>query len=106
MSGAYAAEHADAYADVSAAGDTVIFSDDDDTVTGVALGVRGDPEMYEDLRLVELEAPMLLFVPTTYGQFPNEGMNCEWKGKDYTVVQIFMVAPDGPPILSKVLVRR
>ena len=37
------------------------------TVSGVALQVKGDPEEYEALKLIEKAALTLLFVAETYG---------------------------------------
>ena len=42
-------------------------------VSGVALQVKGDPEEYEALKLIEKAALTLLFVAETYGDSPPLG---------------------------------
>ena len=74
------------------------------TVTGNAMQVRGDPETYKALGLVEYEAPTLLFVPSTYGEVPEPGYTVEWASTTYTVKSVQPLQPDGYVILAKVVI--
>ena len=69
----YAAEHSGAYADIKDAGAEVSFTKKTTIVSGVALQVKGDPEEYEALKLIEKAALTLLFVAETYGDSPPLG---------------------------------
>ena len=116
----YAAEHAAALADIRAAGKALIFTGEtrtydpltgvatleETTVAGYAIRVQGDPRMYEALGLVEMEAPTLLFAPSTLGERPDIGMTCTWAGYDWVAKKIFPVSPDGTLIVAKVVVAR
>ncbi len=66
----YATEHSGAYADIKEAGAEVSFKKKTTTISGVALQVKGDPEEYEALKLIEKAALTLLFVAETYGDSP------------------------------------
>ncbi len=116
----YAPEHASALADVTAAGSAVTFTWRTPgvhdpatdtfttaatvTVAGYALRVRGDPDRYRALSLVEAQAPTLLFTPTTYGALPALGASVTWGGTVYTVRDVAPLAPDGTAILARVVV--
>jgi hypothetical protein len=76
------------------------------TVVGVAIRVRGDPEIYKRLGLVEAESPTLLFVPTTYGETPAVGWTTTWNSTAYTVRAVYPTAPDGVVIMTKVVLER
>ena len=76
------------------------------TVSGVALQIRGDPEEYEALKLIQKEALTLLFVAETYGESPPLGASCEWGSQRYQVEAIRKLAPDGTAVLSRVIVSR
>jgi hypothetical protein len=116
----YVVEHAAALADVRLAGTAVTFSRSTTTYTeatdvaslatttvaGYALRVRGDPERYRALSLVESAAPTLLFVPTTYGDRPEVGDTLTWESATHTVRDVSPLAPDGTPILARVVVGR
>ena len=75
-------------------------------VSGVALQIKGDPEEYESLKLIEKAALTLLFVAETYGDSPPLGASCEWGGLRYQVEAIRKLAPDGTAVLSRVIVSR
>ena len=102
----YAAEHSGAYADIKDAGAEVSFRKKAMTVSGVALQVKGDPEEYEALKLIEKAALTLLFVAETYGEFPPLGASCEWGELRYQVEATRKLAPDGTAVLSRVIVSR
>ena len=118
----YAAEHAGALVDISAAGAAVTFTyatagtydaatdtyttPTSTTVSGSAMQVRGTPEQNVVLGLVESEAPTLLFAPTTYGGVPEPGYTVSWNSVTYTVKAVTPVAPDGTVILARVVVAR
>jgi len=74
------------------------------TVTGNAMQVRGDPETYKALGLVEYEAPTLLFVAQTYGEVPQVGDTTDWASITYTVKSVQPLAPDGYVILARVVI--
>ena len=102
----YAAEHSGAYSDIQDAGGEVSFTKRTTIVSGVALQVKGDPEEYEALKLIEKAALTLLFVAETYGDSPPLGASCEWGGLRYQVEAIRKLAPDGTAVLSRVIVSR
>ncbi len=116
----YATDHAGAFLDVTAAGAAVTFSKQvrtvdpltgqstvaETTVVGVATRVAGQPRQYEQLKLIETDAVTLLFVPTTYGESPEVGMEVTWGGVVYTVQAVQPLEPDGTDILAKVVVSR
>ena len=102
----YAAEHSSAFQDIKDAGAEVSFTKRTTIVSGVALQVKGDPEEYEALKLIEKAALTLLFVAETYGEFPPLGASCEWGQLKYQVEASRKVAPDGVPILSRVIISR
>lgn len=120
---AYATEHADALDDVRAAGAPVTFTrtvhasydpegaaEDAEptttTVTGYAMRVRGRPDRYDRLTLIESQAPTLLFVPSTYGELPPLDAECTWGGKSMVVADVDPLEPDGTAILARVIVKR
>lgn len=76
------------------------------TITGSAIQVRGDPEVYKALGLIEYEAPTLLFVPTTYGSKVAPGYTVEWSSVTYTVRSAGHIAPDGVVIASRVVIAK
>ena len=102
----YAAEHSSAFQDIKDAGAEVSFRKKTMTVSGFALQVKGDPEEYEALKLIEKATLTLLFVAETYGDSPPLGASCEWGEMRYQVEAIRKLAPDGVSILSRVIVSR
>ena len=102
----YGAEHSGAYADIKDAGAEVSFKKKSTTISGVALQIKGDPEEYESLKLIEKAALTLLFVAETYGDSPPLGAFCEWGGLRYQVEATRKLAPDGTAVLSRVIVSR
>ncbi len=120
MAGAFAAEHADMYAEVAANGAAVTFTKTtpgafnestgvtaDPTVSsvaGVAMKVKGDKKRYESLSLIESNAPTLLFVPATYGDEPDLGAIGEWAGDPVTLKDVETFAPDGTAISARCVV--
>ena len=102
----YGTDHAGAYADIKNAGAEVSFRKKTTTVSGSALQIRGDPEEYEALKLVQKEALTLLFVAETYGDSPLLGAFCEWGELRYQVEASRKLAPDGTAVLSRVIVSR
>ena len=102
----YGAEHSSAFQDVKDAGAEVSFTKRTTIVSGVALQIKGDPEEYEALKLIEKAALTLLFVSETYGDSPPLGASCEWGELRYQVEAIRKLAPDGTAILSRVIVSR
>ncbi len=85
---------------------TDTFTTTETTIPGVAMRVRGDPAAYRTLELVESEAPTLLWVPQTYGQTPRPGDLLTWNSLEYTVAEVFPLAPDGVTIHARIIIRR
>ena len=76
------------------------------TITGSAIQVRGLPETYRALGLIDSESPTLFFTPTTYGDKPIPGDTVVWSGVTYTAVQVNEIAPDGVVIAARIVVSR
>ena len=72
-----------------------------DTLDGYT---SGGPDIYSRLGLVESQAPMLLFVPTTYGETPEVGATCSWSGATLTVRDVDPLALDGTTLLANVVI--
>lgn len=122
MATQYATTHAQAVADVKAAGLAVTFTrtaggtynrltdtttgSTTTTVTGWAVRVPGSPITYERLNLVQSEAPTLLFAPTTVGTLPPLSAQVNWGGVSYTVRDVDPIAPDGVALVARVVVAR
>lgn len=119
----FPSEHAGALQDLAAYGAPVTFTQTrvnyidaptdetstpiTDTVTGYAMRVRGNPVMYAAQSLIESEAPTLLFAPDVIGTLPRVGaVLADFGGESYTVAAIYPVAPDGVPILARIMVQR
>lgn len=116
----YAPDHADALAELRAAGAAVTFtlsspgtydpetglysSPVTSTVSGYALRTKGDPLEYERLTLTETVAPTLLFAPSTFGGTPALDATVSWGGTTYTVKSANPLDPDGTAILWRVVV--
>lgn len=118
----YAATHANALATAKRKGEAVTFSLANpgthtpstgtfsgaatSTVTGYAVRSRGDPKVYEALKLTPREAPTLFFVPSTYGQLPAMNAKVPFESVTYTVRSIDPIAPDGTAIAARVVVAK
>lgn len=77
------------------------------TVTGSAIEVPGNPDVYAALELIKLETRTLLFAASIYGNGrPALGMFVTWNGATFTVRSVDAVAPDGKPIISTIVVAR
>lgn len=76
------------------------------TVTGYAVRIKGDPDMYAKLGLIETEAATLDFVPTTMGQRPPKLARAPFGSETFIVAEIFPFAPAGSDISSRIVVRR
>ena len=80
------------------------------TVTGSAIQVRGKPETYRALSLIESQNPTLLFTPTDYdlhagsAEFVKPGDTVTWASQVYTVKDVAPVAPDGVVIIARIVV--
>ncbi|MBA3890494.1 MAG: hypothetical protein H0X64_08180 [Gemmatimonadaceae bacterium] len=120
----YAAEHADALAELRAAGAPVTFTSwtpgvyDPSTatrsarvpitVTGYALRVKPSSQLdrakYQALELITSEAVTLLFAPDEYGRLPELGATADFAGVRYTVRDREPIAPDGVAIMARIVV--
>jgi hypothetical protein len=76
------------------------------TIVGEAIKVRGNPDRYKELGLVESRAPTLLFVPTTYGDRIEPGDTVEWNSTTHTARSCDHLEPDGVVIQTRVIVER
>jgi hypothetical protein len=76
------------------------------TVTGTAMEIAGDPNLYLALGLIESENPTLLFTPDTAGELPVLGATVEWGGETLTVKNITRLAMAGTPEAAKLVVSR
>ena len=114
----YANEHASALADVAAAGTAVTFTRETETynqatdvatsasstsIAGYAIKVKGRPDTYRALSLIESTAPTLFFVPTIYGGRPKEGDAVTWAGDALTVKDVDPLAIDGTVIAARIV---
>jgi hypothetical protein len=76
------------------------------TVTGTAMQIEGDPDLYARLQLIEQDNPTLLFNPDTVGVLPVLGMTVSWGGETLTVKVITPLAMNGTPTAAKIVVSR
>ena len=80
------------------------------TISGNAVQVRGNPEVYQRLSLVLSQAPTLFFIPTTYGLLANTasmvrpGDTVAWVGENFTVRDVECIAPDGVVVAARIIV--
>lgn len=64
-------------------------------VRGYATRMSGDPIVYKELALTELEAVTLFFVPKVFGELPDLDATVEWAGDRKMVRSLNPVAPSG-----------
>jgi hypothetical protein len=116
----YQEDHAGAYADILETGQAVTLTRTAKThtpstdamttsrseIAGAAVQVKGTPKAYAALGLVESEAPTLLFAAATYGDAAQLGDELEWNSKTVRVKSIDPTAPDGTPIVARLVVAR
>lgn len=76
------------------------------TVSGTAMEISGDPELYVQLSLIQSENPTLLFRPSTEGELPPLGATVVWGGETLTVKNITRLAMNGTPTAAKIVVGR
>jgi hypothetical protein len=76
------------------------------TVTGYAMQIDGDPDLYARLQLIESDNPTLLFQPDTLGQLPALGATVPWGGETLTVKNVLPAAMDGTATAAKIVVSR
>lgn len=109
MAGKFAAEHASAYDDVAANGMGVVFTPNDSSlapIEGVAMRVKGNPRLYDILKLVESEPVSLYFVPKIYGNTPPLASSVLINGTQYAAKSVEPFAPDGVTITADIVVAR
>jgi hypothetical protein len=120
--GAYAADHASALADITGAGALVSFDAKSSTVdpttdidvdtgtvsvTGSAVEVKGNLLRYQALGLLVGDVRTLFFTPDVYGALPALGATVTWGGVAFVVKSLFdHIAPDGIALACKVVVSR
>jgi hypothetical protein len=76
------------------------------TVSGSAMEIDGDPDLYTALSLIESENPTLLFRPSTVGEVPPLGATVLWGGETFTVKNVKRLAMAGTPTAARVVVGR
>ena len=76
------------------------------TISGSAIQVRGDPDTYRALNLIQSEAPTLFWTPDTYGDRPLPGDTVEWASTVYTIRDVAPIQPDGVLIAARLIVVR
>jgi hypothetical protein len=76
------------------------------TVTGTAMEIAGDPNLYLQRQLIESENPTLLFTPDTAGQLPGLGWTVVWGGETLTVKDVLRLAMAGTAEAAKIVVSR
>jgi hypothetical protein len=82
------------------------------TISGNAVGVRGNLQRYQALSLTLATAVTLLIVAEDYGlaaftsDFVQAGDVAAWGGLDYTVRDCDPIAPDGVVIAARVIITR
>lgn len=102
--GNYAATHARAYATLTKKGAPITFTKAGVTVAGSAVEDAGDPQAYGAMNLIERDPHTLIVCLTTYGDVVPQGALCWWAGTRYTVEKKYPTAPDGVPVITKVVV--
>ena len=75
-------------------------------IEGAAIKVRGDPERYKALQLIEAKSPTLLFSPVTYGDRIMPGDTVEWGSATYTARDCNHIEPDGVVIGTRVIIEK
>lgn len=76
------------------------------TVSGKAMQIDGDPDLYKALSLLETDNPTLLFVPDTAGQMPALGATASWGSQTYAVKHRKPLAMNGTPTAAQIVVSR
>lgn len=76
------------------------------TVTGHAMEVDGDPDLYKDLGLLASENPTLLFTPDTVGVMPDLGASVVWGPDTFAVKGRKRLAMNGTPTAAFIVVGR
>lgn len=75
-------------------------------VTGHAMEIDGDPDLYTQLNLIESENPTLLFKPDTPGTMPVLGATVPWGGETFTAKNIKRLAMNGTATAARIVVSR
>lgn len=76
------------------------------TVTGTMERVRGDPERYKVLELVESEAPTFEFTPDTLGEVPALNSVTTFGDVKYVVRDVTPNAPSGTAFSARLILVR
>lgn len=77
-----------------------------ETLSGHAMQIESDPDLYLTLGLIESDSPTLLFRPTIPGALPDLGWGVVWGGQPFTVKNVRALAMDGTPTAAKIVVVR
>jgi hypothetical protein len=76
------------------------------TVSGFAMQIDGDPEVYASLGLIQSENPMLLFKPTVIGVLPGLGFTVPWGADTLTVKDVEPLAMNGIATAARIRASR
>lgn len=76
------------------------------TVTGHAMQIAGDPDLYKELGLVESDNPTLQFVPSVTGVLPSLSATVVWGGNTYAVKNRKPLAMNGTATAAHIVVGR
>lgn len=76
------------------------------TVTGRAMQVAGDPDLYSRLGLIESDNPTLFFKPDTAGEMPPLGASVPWGNETLIVKNVKANAMNGTPTEAFIVVSR
>lgn len=74
-----------------------------EAVTGAAVELPADPEMYGQLELDLGQVITLFFVPDQMGSLPTISSSIQWAGKLRTVKQMIPYRPAGEALAAKVI---
>lgn len=76
------------------------------SVSGHAMEIDGDPDLYKALNLIETDNPTLLFQPAVRGTYPALGSSVVWGGNTYTLKNRKMLAMNGTVTALRCVVGR
>jgi hypothetical protein len=76
----------------------------EDTITGYAVELPGDPEEYAALELIQRNPATLFFVPDHPLQADMIGLFVEWAGRTRIVDKRFPIRPTGVMIAARLIV--
>lgn len=73
------------------------------SITGKAVEVPGDPEIYAGLELIHSEPVTLIFIPSVIGSIPPLGSTVAWAGVVRTVRDRMPYRPAGIAVAARLI---